>query len=103
MGSSESIFHLAIPCRDLDEAKGFYVDQLECRLARRYDDRITLEFFGDQVVVAAGIGFPSLAAKMAIHGDVESVTDYRVGLQFRWPVPYALLHALEPRRSWSSL
>ncbi len=50
MGSSESIFHLAIPCRDLDEAEEFYVDQLGCRLARRYDDRITLEFFGDQVV-----------------------------------------------------
>ncbi len=50
MDTSESIFHLAIPCRDLDEAKEFYVDRLGCRLARRYDDRITLDFFGDQVV-----------------------------------------------------
>lgn len=50
MDPSKSIFHLAIPCRDLDEAKEFYVGQLGCRLARRYDDRITLEFFGDQVV-----------------------------------------------------
>jgi len=46
----ESVFHLAIPCADLDKAKAFYVDKLGCELARRYDDRITLNFFGDQVV-----------------------------------------------------
>ncbi len=43
-------FHLAIPARDLDEAERFYVAGLGCHLARRYDDRITLYFFGDQVV-----------------------------------------------------
>lgn len=43
-------FHLAIPARDLDEAQDFYVTRLGCHLARRYDDRITLDFFGDQVV-----------------------------------------------------
>jgi extradiol dioxygenase family protein len=48
--SEHDVFHLAIPCRDLDEAASFYVDRLGCRLARRYDDRITLDFFGDQVV-----------------------------------------------------
>ncbi|HEY7473069.1 MAG TPA: VOC family protein [Gemmatimonadota bacterium] len=49
-GDVERVFHLAIPCRDLEEARGFYVDGLGCRLARSYDDRITLEFFGHQVV-----------------------------------------------------
>jgi uncharacterized protein len=44
------VFHLAIPVRDLDEAQEFYVTKLGCHLARRYDDRITLDFFGDQVV-----------------------------------------------------
>jgi extradiol dioxygenase family protein len=44
------VFHLAIPVRDLDEAQAFYVGLLGCKLARRYDDRITLDFFGDQVV-----------------------------------------------------
>jgi extradiol dioxygenase family protein len=44
------VFHLAIPVRDLDEAQQFYVNMLGCRLARRYEDRITLDFFGDQVV-----------------------------------------------------
>ncbi|MDQ2729331.1 MAG: VOC family protein [Actinomycetota bacterium] len=43
-------FHLAIPARDLDEAQHFYVTELGCHLARRYDDRITIDFFGDQVV-----------------------------------------------------
>lgn len=43
-------FHLAIPVADLDEALAFYVTGLGCHLARRYDDRITLDFFGDQVV-----------------------------------------------------
>jgi extradiol dioxygenase family protein len=48
--TSDDAFHLAIPARDLDEAEGFYVGQLGCKLARRYADRITLDFFGDQVV-----------------------------------------------------
>lgn len=43
-------FHLAIPAADLDAAQAFYVDGLGCHLARRYPDRITLDFFGDQVV-----------------------------------------------------
>lgn len=44
------VFHLAVPARDLDEAQDFYVNKLGCHLARRYDDRITLDFFGDQLV-----------------------------------------------------
>lgn len=50
MRESRDAFHLAIPARDLDEAFEFYVTGLGCKLARRYDDRITLDFFGDQVV-----------------------------------------------------
>lgn len=50
MREQRDTFHLAIPARDLDEAYDFYVRGLGCKLARRYDDRITLDFFGDQVV-----------------------------------------------------
>ena len=50
MRDAGDVFHLAIPARDLDEAQDFYVGRLGCHLARRYDDRITLDFFGDQVV-----------------------------------------------------
>jgi extradiol dioxygenase family protein len=50
MRDQHDVFHLAIPARDLDEAQEFYVTCLGCKLARRYHDRITLDFFGDQVV-----------------------------------------------------
>jgi extradiol dioxygenase family protein len=50
MRDVHDVFHLAIPARDLDEAQDFYVGRLGCKLARRYEDRITLDFFGDQVV-----------------------------------------------------
>lgn len=44
------IFHLAIPCRDLPEARQFFVEDLGAKAARAYDDRITLQFFGHQLV-----------------------------------------------------
>lgn len=50
MRDPDDVFHLAIPAWDLDEAQAFYVGQLGCHLARRYADRITLNFFGDQLV-----------------------------------------------------
>lgn len=50
MRDVNNVFHLAIPARDLDEAFDFYVTKLGCKLARRYHDRITLDFFGDQIV-----------------------------------------------------
>jgi extradiol dioxygenase family protein len=50
MREPQDVFHLAIPVVDLDEAEGFYVDGLGCHLARRYPDRVTLDFFGDQLV-----------------------------------------------------
>jgi hypothetical protein len=43
-------FHLAIPVHDLEAAEAFYVGLLGCKLARRYEDRITFDFFGDQLV-----------------------------------------------------
>lgn len=43
-------FHLAVPVDDLDRAVAFYVGGLGCKLARRYDDRVTFDFFGDQLV-----------------------------------------------------
>jgi extradiol dioxygenase family protein len=50
MRTSHDTFHLAIPVFDLDQAQRFYVDGLGCKLARRYPDRVTLDFFGDQLV-----------------------------------------------------
>jgi extradiol dioxygenase family protein len=50
MRESSDVFHLAIPAFDLDETVGFYVTKLGCKLARRYEDRVTFDFFGDQLV-----------------------------------------------------
>jgi uncharacterized protein len=50
MRTTCDVFHLAIPVHDLDEAQRFYVEMLGCKLARRYPDRITVDFFGDQLV-----------------------------------------------------
>lgn len=50
MRDTHNVFHMAIPCDNLDAAFDFYVTKLGCKLARRYPDRITLDFFGDQVV-----------------------------------------------------
>jgi extradiol dioxygenase family protein len=47
---SGDAFHLAIPAYSLEDAEDFYVRQLGCKLARRYADRVTLDFFGDQIV-----------------------------------------------------
>ncbi|MFD1363357.1 VOC family protein [Lentibacillus salinarum] len=49
MRQTNKVFHLAIPCKDLDETVNFY-EKLGCQLARRYSDRVTFDFFGDQVV-----------------------------------------------------
>lgn len=50
MRTTHDVFHLAIPAYDLGETERFYLDGLGCKLARRYADRITLDFFGDQLV-----------------------------------------------------
>jgi len=50
MRNPHNAFHLAIPCRNLDEALDFYVNRLGCGSARRYENRLTIDFFGDQLV-----------------------------------------------------
>ena len=44
------VFHLAIPTHDIDESVDFYESSLGCTLARRYDDRVTFNFYDHQVV-----------------------------------------------------
>ena len=50
MRNKNNVFHLAIPVKNLDEAYDFYIKKLGCKMARRYNDRITIDFFGDQLV-----------------------------------------------------
>lgn len=50
MRSTKHLFHLAIPTHDLAQAAAYYNSLPGCHVARKYDDRITLNFLGDQVV-----------------------------------------------------
>ena len=85
MRSTADAFHLAIPTHDLDAAQDFYVTKLGCKLARRYPDRITLDFFGDQVVCHLTTGEPAAP---------ESLYPRHFGVTFREPADFDALHAL---------
>jgi uncharacterized protein len=85
MRTTTDVFHLAIPVHDLDEAQHFYVTLLGCKLARRYDDRITLDFFGDQLVCHLTEGMPA--------GRPESLYPRHFGVTFRAEADFEALHA----------
>jgi uncharacterized protein len=84
MRATGDTFHLAIPTHDLDVAQDFYVTKLGCKLARRYNDRITLDFFGDQVVCHLTEGEPV---------QPESLYPRHFGVTFREAADFERLHA----------
>lgn len=88
MRDPNDVFHLAIPTRDLAAAERFYVDGLGCKLARRYDDRITLDFFGDQLVCHLWPDAPPADALYPRH----------FGVTFRRRDDFDRLHQLAERR-----
>ncbi|WP_020416744.1 VOC family protein [Amycolatopsis sp. ATCC 39116] len=63
--------HVAIPARDLDEAVEFYVFGLGAKLARRYEDRVTFDFFGDQLVCHLSENVPAEAVAYPRHFGVS--------------------------------
>jgi len=44
------IFHLAIPIKDIAQAKAFYVEGLDCQLGRETDRAVIFNFYGHQLV-----------------------------------------------------
>jgi extradiol dioxygenase family protein len=84
MRTTHDVFHLAIGVHDLDEAQDFYVARLGCKLARRYADRITLDFFGDQVVCHLTQTAPA---------EPESLYPRHFGVTFREKADFDALHA----------
>jgi uncharacterized protein len=84
MRTTHDVFHLAIPVHDLDAAQHFYVTLLGCKLARRYPDRITLDFFGDQLVCHLTEGAPPKPA---------SLYPRHFGVTFRAGADFDALHA----------
>jgi extradiol dioxygenase family protein len=87
--TTTDVFHLAIPVHDLAAAEYFYVDLLGCKLARRYPDRITLDFFGDQLVCHLTEGAPATPG---------SLYPRHFGVTFRDPADFEALHALAVTR-----
>jgi extradiol dioxygenase family protein len=89
MRESRDVFHLAIPVYDLDDTITFYVTKLGCKLARRYDDRVTLDFFGDQLVCHLS---PAPATIPAV-GELEMYPRH-FGVTFRQDVDFERLYQL---------
>jgi len=85
MRTTRDVFHLAIPVHDLDEAQRFYVTMLGCKLARRYPDRITLDFFGDQVVC-------HLTESGAVPGDPLDLYPRHFGVTFHDQADFGRLY-----------
>jgi uncharacterized protein len=87
------VFHLAIPVGDLDEARRFYVTQLGCKLARTYADRITVDFFGDQLVCHL--------SDIEAREEPLSLYPRHFGVTFRRAKDFRLLHELAQLRKVS--
>lgn len=49
MWETNKIFHLAIPCQDLEATIDFY-EKLGCKLVRKSHDKVAFNFFGNQLV-----------------------------------------------------
>jgi predicted ATP-grasp superfamily ATP-dependent carboligase len=41
--------------------------------------------------IRAGINYPLLWTRLALDGDVPAQSGHRVGMRFRWPIPFGLL------------
>lgn len=93
MRESRDVFHLAVPTYDLDEAQDFYVTRLGCQLARRYSDRITVNFFGDQLVC-------HLSTRPVPMPDIADIPMYprHFGVTFRHRDDFERLYALCQQR-----
>lgn len=48
--SNQALFHLAFPVRELEEARHFYGDLLECAEGRSSPNWIDFDFYGHQIV-----------------------------------------------------
>ncbi len=91
MRTTTDLFHLAIPAYDLAETERFYVAGLGCKLARRYRDRITLDFFGDQLVC-------HLSEPPPDRREPEDLYPRHFGVTFRDKKDFLAVHSLALQR-----
>jgi extradiol dioxygenase family protein len=87
-------FHLAIPVRDVEEAKKFYTELLGCAVGRQSDHWVDLNLFGHQLVchkaaLSESYGNP-------VDGDDVPVPHFGVVLTMeRWQVLAERLKSLD--------
>lgn len=76
------LFHLAIPVDDLDAARAFYGDVMQCPQGREDPDHwIDFDFRGHQLVVHKGEG-AGVRIRNAVDGDAVPVPHF--GLVLEW-------------------
>jgi hypothetical protein len=89
-------FHLAIPVRDLAEARAFYGELLGCDEGRSAKDWVDFDFFGHQLVchAVAGAGAGKPPAHNTVDGHDVPVPHFGMVLEMRdWEALAARLKA----------
>lgn len=85
-------FHLALPVRDLEAARTFYVDLLGCSVGRENATWIDFNFFGHQVTTHLSPEEPQPAATNPVDGQQVPVRHFGVILD--WDAWQALAERL---------
>ncbi|MCY4389592.1 MAG: VOC family protein [Desulfurellaceae bacterium] len=85
-------FHLALPVRDLEAARAFYVDLLGCSVGRESATWIDFSFFGHQVTTHLSPEEPQPAATNPVDGQQVPVRHFGVILD--WDAWQALAERL---------
>lgn len=87
-----SLFHLAFPVRDLEEARRFYAGLLGCPTGRESDRWIDFNFFGHQIVAHLA---PSEKTAATNKVDGEDVPVRHFGVILEWDEWLALADKLK--------
>src|SRR5687768_5294386 len=74
-------FHLAIPVRDIAEARAFYGELLGCREGRSAEDWVDFDFFGHQLVAHRVESGGSDAGGNPVDGHAVPVPHFGVMLE----------------------
>ncbi len=85
-------FHLALPVRNLEAARAFYVDLLGCSVGRESATWIDFNFFGHQVTTHLSPEEPQPAATNPVDGQQVPVRHFGVILD--WDAWQALAERL---------
>ena len=84
MGKAIQPFHLAFPVRDLEEARRFYVDVLDCGVGREDTSWIDFDLFGHQVVAHVVESDEWAPPKSSVDG--HQVPSRHFGVVLEWDV-----------------